>query len=142
MRRGKAFLPPLGLGRAALRAAALLGLVALAVGLGADPVRAGFTEVTQAAGIDVWAIHSPTTVEIFSGGVAAGDYDHDGFVDLYVTRGQAGFPCLYRNLGNGSFEDATSGAGLAGATGLWSSATFADVDGDGWLDVVLLGILD
>ncbi|MFM8410853.1 MAG: CRTAC1 family protein, partial [Alphaproteobacteria bacterium] len=142
MRRGEAFLPPLGLGRVAGRAAALLGLVALAVGLGALPARAGFTDVTQAAGIDVWAIHSPTTVEIFSGGVAAGDYDHDGFVDLYVTRGQAGFPCLYRNLGNGSFEDATSGAGLAGATGLWSSATFADVDGDGWLDVVLLGILD
>jgi hypothetical protein len=132
-----------GLRGARPRAGRLLLLVAalVAVGLAPGPARAGFTDVTAGAGIDVFAVHSPTTVEIFSGGVAAGDYDHDGWIDLYVTRGQAGFPCLYRNRGDGTFEDATVTAGLTGATGLWSGATFADVDGDGWLDAVLLGIL-
>ncbi len=130
-------------GRSAFAAGLAVAVaVAAGIGLAATPATAGFTDVTATSGIDVYAVHSPTTVEIFSGGVAAGDYDHDGWIDLYVTRGQAGFPCLYRNRGDGTFEDATGTAGLATATGLWSGATFADVDGDGWLDVVLLGILD
>lgn len=134
-RRRRRSLGARGLALASLACAALLGLAP-------GPASAGFTDVTAASGIDVYAIHSPANVEIFAGGVAAGDYDHDGWIDLYVTRGQAGFPCLYRNRGDGSFEDATSTAGLTGATGLWSGPTFADLDGDGWIDLVLLGILD
>src|SRR5262249_4571407 len=65
-------------------------------------------------------------------GAAAGDYDGDGRVDLFVTgwRGQR----LYRNLGGGRFQDVTRSAALT--SDLWStSAAFADLDGDCDLDL-------
>ena len=65
-------------------------------------------------------------------GAAAGDFDGDGRIDLFVTgwRDQR----LYRNVGNCRFEDVTGRAGLK--SGLWStSAAFADLDGDGDLDL-------
>ena len=72
-------------------------------------------------------------------GAAAGDYDGDGRVDLFVTgwRDQR----LYRNMGNCRFEDVTARAGLK--SGLWStSAAFADLDGDGDLDLYVANYLD
>ena len=65
-------------------------------------------------------------------GVAAGDYDNDGDVDLYVTN--VGPNVLYRNDGSGRFEDVTAMAGVADP-GWSTSATFTDFDNDGDLDL-------
>lgn len=88
--------------------------------------------------------------QYMTAGVAAGDYDGDGWVDLFVTRGSLGPNLLYRNLGNGGFADVALAAGVdRGAPASLnkpytdienSGATFADYDGDGWLDLLVSGI--
>ncbi len=66
-------------------------------------------------------------------GATVGDYDNDGRPDLFVTRfGSYG---LYRNKGDGTFEDATDRAGLGGPRDWPTSSAFADLDGDGDLDL-------
>ena len=65
--------------------------------------------------------------------MAVGDYDGDGDPDLFLTRW--GSYALYRNRGDGTFEDATEAAGLGGDRGWPTSAAFADLDGDGDLDL-------
>ena len=75
----------------------------------------------------------------YSMGVAVGDYDNDGYVDLYVTG--YGKNLLYRNLGNGSFADVTEKANVA--AGGWStSAGWCDYDRDGRLDLFVARYLD
>ncbi len=76
-----------------------------------------------------------------SAGIAAGDYDDDGWVDMFVIGGDAGQSRLYRNLGDGSFEDKTGASGLGALTGWIAGAVFADVEGDGDLDLFLGGAL-
>ena len=72
-------------------------------------------------------------------GVAAGDYDGDGFVDLYLTA--LGPNALYRNRGDGTFEDVTVRAGADDPR--WSaSAAFADLDADDDLDLFVANYLD
>ncbi len=66
-------------------------------------------------------------------GVAVGDIDNDGWADLFVTRWRA--YGLYRSKGDGTFEDVTEKAGLGGDRDWPTSATFADLDGDGDLDL-------
>ena len=68
-------------------------------------------------------------------GVAVGDYDNDGYPDLYVT--EYGGNRLYHNNGNGTFTDVTAQAGVGGS-GWSSSAAWVDLDQDGLLDLVVL----
>jgi hypothetical protein len=82
-----------------------------------------FTEVTETAGVRGGG---------YGQGVAVGDYDGDGFPDLYVT--QYGRNILYRNNGDGTFTDVTEKAGVA-APGWSSSAVWFDYDNDGRLDL-------
>lgn len=100
-----------------------------------------FTEVSAAAGVSYTTgfgggLSSPP--EVMGGGVAAGDYDGDGWVDLYVIRGDIGPNLLLHNLRNGTFEEVGAAAGLTLSSG--SGPTFADMDGDGRLDLVVGGI--
>src|SRR6202166_2304428 len=72
-------------------------------------------------------------------GVAAGDYDNDGYVDLYVTN--YGHNILYHNNGNGTFTDVTASAGVA-SSGWPTSAAFLDYDHDGLLDIAVVRYVD
>jgi tetratricopeptide (TPR) repeat protein len=66
-------------------------------------------------------------------GIAVGDYDNDGHADLFLTRWRT--YKLLRNRGDGTFEDATDAAGLGGDRDWPTSAAWADLDGDGDLDL-------
>ncbi len=91
-----------------------------------------FTDVTAAAGL-------ADAGNSYGMGVAVGDYNNDGFPDLYVTG--YGRNVLYRNNGNGTFTDVTAEAGVA--AGGWSaSAGFFDYDNDGRLDLFVTRYLD
>jgi enediyne biosynthesis protein E4 len=84
-----------------------------------------FEDVTERAGVaGKW----------YSTGVAVGDYDNDGYEDLYVAG--YGHGTLYRNNGNGTFTDVTAAAGVAGS-GWMTSAAWVDYDNDGRLDLVV-----
>jgi hypothetical protein len=88
-----------------------------------------FEDVTDASGADDRG---------YGMGVATGDYDNDGDVDLYVTN--VGPNTLLRNDGAGRFENVTAVAGV-GDDGFGASATFLDYDGDGDLDLVTVNYL-
>jgi hypothetical protein len=70
-------------------------------------------------------------------GVALGDVDGDGLVDVFLGRTE-GCSALYKNLGNWHFQDITQSAGVGACDRNTTGVTFADVDGDGSLDLVLL----
>lgn len=70
-------------------------------------------------------------------GVALGDVDGDGLVDVFLARTE-GCNALYRNLGGWRFEDITETAGVGACDRYSSGAAFADVDGNGTLDLILL----
>src|SRR5712672_126696 len=85
-----------------------------------------FTDVTHKAGLDV---------EMMGMGVAVGDYDNDGYDDLFVTA--YGQRHLFHNNGNGTFTDVTQKAGLQGPKEFSTSAAWVDYDKDGHLDLVV-----
>src|SRR5713226_2878316 len=89
-----------------------------------------FTDVTDKAGLANvgWGM-----------GVAVGDYDNDGFDDIYVTC--LGPNHLFRNLGNGRFQDVTARAGV-GDPGFSTSAVWFDYDKDGKLDLFVCNYVD
>ncbi len=89
-----------------------------------------FTDVTEKAGVAGGG---------YGQGVAVGDYDGDGFPDLYVT--QYGRSILYHNNGDGTFTDVTEKAGVA-APGWSSSAVWFDFDNDGRLDLFVCRFVD
>ena len=84
-----------------------------------------FEDVTEKAGLSGFG---------YSTGVAVGDYDNDGFEDLYVAGYGRG--TLYHNNGDGTFTDVTDSAGVAGS-GWMTSAAWVDYDNDGRLDLVV-----
>ena len=86
-----------------------------------------FTDVTHKAGFD--------SVEMYGMGVAVGDYDNDGFDDLFVTA--YGQSRLFHNNGNGTFSDVTQKAGLGGVQEFSTGAAWVDYDKDGRLDLVV-----
>ncbi|KAA6464777.1 CRTAC1 family protein [Acidobacteria bacterium AB60] len=91
-----------------------------------------FTDVTEKAGVGGEGHYGQ--------GVAVGDFDNDGYPDLYVTG--YGRAILYHNNGNGTFTDVTAKAGVADE-GQWStSAGWFDYDKDGYLDLVVTNYLD
>lgn len=83
-----------------------------------------FTDVTHAAGLDS---------EMYGMGVAVGDYDNDGFPDIFVSC--VGQSRLFHNSGNGAFADVTKSSGLLGRTGFSTSALWIDYDRNGLLDL-------
>jgi hypothetical protein len=92
-----------------------------------------FTDVTEQAGL------SKAGDGNYGMGVAVGDYDNDGYPDIYVTN--FGKNILYHNNGDGTFTDVTDKAGVA--AGGWStSAGFFDFDNDGKLDLFVTRYLD
>jgi hypothetical protein len=85
-----------------------------------------FTDVTHKAGLDI---------EMYGMGVAVGDYDNDGYDDLFVTA--YGQNHLFHNNGNGTFTDVTQKAGLLGPKEFSTSAAWVDYDKDSHLDLVV-----
>jgi hypothetical protein len=85
-----------------------------------------FTDVTARSGL---------AVPMFALGVAVGDYDNDGYDDLFITA--LGQSHLFRNNGNGTFTDVTRAAGLWGISEFSTSAAWVDYDRDGRLDLLV-----
>jgi enediyne biosynthesis protein E4 len=83
-----------------------------------------FSDVTRKAGLDI---------RMYGLGLAVGDYNNDGFADIYVTG--VGQNRLLKNTGHGTFEDVTNRSGLGDRLGFSSSCLWFDYDRDGWLDL-------
>jgi hypothetical protein len=110
-----------------------------------------FRDIAREAGITFQHHAAPEKkfiVESMSGGVAMFDYDNDGRPDLYfidsltvetASRPESARSALYRNLGNGKFQDVSDKSGLA-HPGWGMGVCTADVDGDGWQDVYVTAL--
>ncbi len=85
-----------------------------------------FTDVTNKAGL---------AIPMFGFGVAVGDFDNDGFDDIFISA--LGQSHLFHNNGNGTFTDVTKSAGLWGPNEFSTSAAWVDYDRDGKLDLVV-----
>ena len=89
-----------------------------------------FTDVTEESGINAQG---------YGMGAAAGDFNNDGWVDLYIT--YYGFSQLWRNNGNGTFTDVTQASGT-NVEGWGQSAAWVDFDRDGWLDLFVANYIN
>ena len=141
---------PIAVVRLACRSVFLASIVLAAIA--AEPAGAVFTDVTQSAGLAYAQFDPPPPpacfidpagefceLEWMTGGAATADVDGDGWPDLYVTRLDAP-DILFRNRGDGSFEDMTAAAGLAGFDLQSNGAGFVDIDNDGDPDLYVLTV--
>jgi len=85
-----------------------------------------FTDVTQNSGL---------AISMYGMGIAVGDYDNDGYDDVFVTA--VGQSRLFHNNGNGTFTDVTQKAGMGGVQEFSTSAAWVDYDRDGKLDLIV-----
>jgi len=109
-----------------------------------------FTDVSEAAGL-TRVLHAGRPGKdhlLDSAGTGAGwiDFDRDGLLDIYLVNGwkldgsrviEKGRNALYRNRGDGTFQDVTDAAGVSGEGHWGSGVTVADYDGDGWPDMLV-----
>ena len=131
---------------------AVLFILVLALGTAPQPAYAQpLTFVDETASAQVSYTHGYTfpllsplgafdEPRAIAGGVAAGDYDNDGHIDLYAVRGDIGPNLLFRNLGDGTFEEVAADADVDLDAVSSSGPIFADIDGDGLLDLLVGGV--
>ncbi|NNE43002.1 MAG: hypothetical protein HKN12_02230, partial [Gemmatimonadetes bacterium] len=132
--------------RAVIRIVLLVAVFGVFGALSAGSAAAGpwfFTDVTAAAGIN--HIHGypdslTSNPRKIAGGVAVGDYDGDGWYDIYAVCGTLQPNRLYRNNGDGTFTETGAAAGVALTGALGSGPAFVDYDGDGDSDLFVGGI--
>lgn len=139
-----------GRGRAAI---SMLTLFAFATLSSADNQgqKRGFEDITKAAGV-AHRHHGPSLDDrlknmgpwftALGAGGAVGDFDNDGYEDIYLTDSLRGTPnVLYRNNGDGTFSDVAAAAGVADLNdgkNFSTSAVFFDCDNDGWRDLAVV----
>jgi hypothetical protein len=125
-----------------------VGLIGVVAGQPSSPLGFSFSDVARAAGLTAVTTYGGQSankylLETTGCGVAMLDYDNDGFVDLFFVNGTTleGFAHgteptshLYRNRGNGTFEDVTTKAGVA-LSGWGQGACAGDYDNDGFVDL-------
>ena len=115
-----------------------------------NAARVQFTDVAAEAGItfrhENGASAEKHMFETFGSGVGVIDFDNDGWPDLFFANGadlahgkRSPGNALYRNLGNGKFEDVTAKAGVAGNGMFATGVTVGDYDNDGFLDIYVTG---
>ena len=124
--------------RGRARAAALVCLAITGVAAGAE-VRLATCDADPVLCPEATGLvhpHAPAegTHDDFSGGVSVGDFNRDGWQDLFMVTGGAGPDRLYLNRGDGTFREAADRAGIA-AVHRGHGSVVGDVDGDGWLDI-------
>jgi predicted small lipoprotein YifL len=104
-----------------------------------------FSNQASALDINVNHAHAPqqflTEAMLYSAGVAVADYDNDDDLDIYFIAGSDGVNKLYQNQGDNTYIEVASDAGVAISGVKGSGPTFADIDGDGWLDL-FVGAVD
>jgi len=87
-----------------------------------------FSEVSAQAGVDFRG---------FGMAAAWGDYNNDGYIDLFVSA--FGENKFYRNNGDGTFRECSGETGLGGLNGFWAGVSWADYNKDGWVDIYVCG---
>ena len=135
---------PGSVGRRAWRASGLASAGFIALLLTSPSSALGtwtFADITDTAGVAL--VHDSGVAPdkddpiSHSGGVAIGDYDADGWPDVFMVGGARSGNRLFRNLRDGTFADVTAAARVDLSGVHASGSTFADIDGDGWLDIFL-----
>lgn len=130
--------------RREVRAATLLGVLALVqTGLATPPI---FTDATDEAGLG-GCVHAPSgpfllyqlNTAVMSGGAGVGDFNNDGFMDIFWTGGGATPDRLYINQGDGTFVDQAAAFGV-GATHMGLGVACGDFDADGWTDIYVTSL--